>query len=95
VFPLARSWAEREVERRPGVGLALGPDLAAVALDDPADDGQADAGSLEVRRGVQALEGDEQLAAEAGVEPSAGLRLNEGASSPSFSFSLCWKLSLG
>src|SRR6185312_14895987 len=53
---------EREVERRPLPQLALGPDTAAVALNDALDDRQAHARSFELRLRMQALEHAEQLA---------------------------------
>src|SRR5262245_22775134 len=52
---------EAEVERRALVLFAVDPDLSAVALDDPADDREADARALELVRGVQPLEHAEQL----------------------------------
>src|SRR6185436_15302096 len=59
--PSSSSAAQGEVERRASALGALGPDAAAVAVDDPLHGGQADAGALELGGGVQALEGGEQL----------------------------------
>jgi len=47
---------EGEIERRAVIDLALGPDLAAVAVQDALHVGQADAGAGELGDGVQALE---------------------------------------
>ena len=66
---LARS--ESEVERRALVGLGVGPDAAAVAVDDPLHDGEADAGALIVLGPVQPLEDAEQLVGVAHVEADA------------------------
>lgn len=51
-----------KVKRGPPSRLALGPDAAAVAVDDALDDGQANAMAFELLLGVQALEGAEELA---------------------------------
>src|SRR5690606_525351 len=50
---------------------SLGPDAAAVPLDDAADDGQADTGALVAVPAVQALEGGEYLLGMARVEADA------------------------
>src|SRR3954462_14037928 len=47
---------EGEAERRPAAGRGLTPDAPAVALDDPAAQGEADAGPGVVLARVQALE---------------------------------------
>ena len=61
-LPRAAGSARRklEVERRAAAELALGPDTAAVALDDPVHGRQTDAGPLELGLLVQALERGEQ-----------------------------------
>src|SRR5438093_9370425 len=62
---------EGEAERRPFVRLRLGPDAAAVPVDDPLHDGQADAGALVVLGVVQPLEHAEELVGVAHVEADA------------------------
>src|SRR5262245_25608028 len=59
---------QREVEGRPGAGQPIGPDPAAVALRDPCDGGEPDAGARELGLGVKALEYAEQLVAIRHVE---------------------------
>src|SRR5260370_1141073 len=51
---------EDEVESGSSAYRALGPDAAAVAVDDPSGGGQPDAGPLEVALAVQPLKGPEQ-----------------------------------
>src|SRR5690606_1698046 len=55
------AFGEGEVERRALAFDALGPDRAAVALDDPLDRRQADAVAGKLLLRVQALERTEQL----------------------------------
>lgn len=50
------SQGQRKVERRPLAGLTRGPDAAAVAMDDPLDNGQSDAGAGKLRCAVQTVE---------------------------------------
>src|SRR5690242_17164273 len=52
---------DREVERGTFAGRAFRPDASALAGDDALDDGEADAGALEVAWRVQALKNAEQL----------------------------------
>src|SRR5687768_2968659 len=66
-----RGLSEREEERGALADLTVGPDRAAVALDDPLDRGQTDAGALELARRVQALKGCEHLRGLRGVETRA------------------------
>jgi hypothetical protein len=51
--------ADREKELRAFVEFAFGPDAAAVAVDDAADDGQAYARAFEIVRTMKALEDGE------------------------------------
>src|SRR5712692_4614059 len=62
---------QREIERRSLVDRALGPDAPIVPGDDALDGREADAGSFEVRVGVKALEGSEELVRVCHVEASA------------------------
>src|SRR5260370_30515243 len=62
-FRRARSAWQCEVERRPLVRLSLGPDAAAVALDDALHNREADASALEFLRVVHPLEHAEKLSA--------------------------------
>ena len=56
---------------RPASGRGLGPDLAAVAMDDALRDGEADAVAVEILGAMQALEHAEQLAGKGHVEAGA------------------------
>src|SRR5205823_3735271 len=53
---------QREVERGTRVNLRFGPNPSAVPLDDPVDDRQADAGTLEILTAVHSLKHPEELA---------------------------------
>ena len=57
----------REIEGRPTPDGALGPDTAAVALEDATDGGQPYPGALELLPRVQPLERTEQLVHEGGL----------------------------
>src|SRR5438093_1586472 len=59
---------EGEVEGGALIGLGVGPDASAVALDDALHDGQADSGPLVLLGPVQPLEDAEQLVGVAHVE---------------------------
>lgn len=63
--------AEREAEGRAGPRRAVGPDTAAVLLDDAGHDGQPHPRAGKFRGGVQALERDEQPAGILGGEARA------------------------
>ena len=52
---------QAEIQRSALLGAALRPDSATMAKDDPADDGQADAGTGKFGFRMQALEHAEQL----------------------------------
>ena len=67
----------------PRSGLALGPDAAAVALDDAVDGGQTDAGPLELGRLVQALERREEAVGVLHVEAGAVVAHVERGPAPS------------
>src|ERR1043166_6415717 len=75
--------AEREVEGGAVVGGGVGPDPAAVAVDDARGGREADAGAVEVGRAVQAVERREQLVGarrvEAGAVVADEVRAGEGA----------------
>src|ERR1041385_8811661 len=60
-----------EIERRPFVDPALGPDPPAVALDHAPHQGKADTDPLEFILAVQALKHVEELSPVAHVEPRA------------------------
>src|SRR5436309_8150977 len=62
---------EREINRRPLIGLALRPHAPAVAIDYAADDGEADAGALKLAHIVQALERNKQFVDVGHVESGA------------------------
>src|SRR3712207_1299611 len=62
---------KREIERRSLPHRAFGPHPAAMAVDNAAYGGQADAPSFELRRRMQALEGAKQLVGVGHVEPGA------------------------
>src|SRR6185295_16573048 len=62
---------ERELEPAAAAELRRRGDLAAVALDDPAHVGEADAGALELAGAVQALEHLEQAIGAGHVEADA------------------------
>ena len=70
--PGRNSATEVEGERRALAGLALRLDPAAVALDDPLHDGQADAGAGEFGRLVQPFERAEQAGGVRRVEAGYG-----------------------
>src|SRR5712672_3333515 len=67
----AASLRQAEGERRALARFRLGPDAAAMALDDAVDDREADAGALELLGAVQPLKGAEELGGVAHVEPRA------------------------
>src|SRR5882762_10038139 len=65
------SSSEREIDRRPLVGSADGPDATAVPVHDPLDGGQTDPDARELVLAVQTLERAEQLVGEGHVEAGA------------------------
>ena len=69
--------AESEVEGGAAVDGRLGPNPAAVPVDDALDGGQADAGAGVLRRGVQPLEGREQHVGVGHVEAGAVIAYEE------------------
>src|SRR5689334_19100467 len=60
-----------EVEGGAAVGVGIGPDPAAVAMGEPRDGGQADAGAGELGLCVEALEDAEEFVAVGHVEAGA------------------------
>lgn len=74
---------EREVKRRARAGLALGPNPAAVPVDDAPHAGQADAPALELLRAVQPLEHAKELALYRMSKPTPLSRTNTMSRSPS------------
>src|SRR5688572_138461 len=60
-WPRERLGRQRKIKRGAFPGPALGPSAAAVAGDDPADIGEADAGAFEISGIVQALENSKEL----------------------------------
>lgn len=60
-----------EKESRTLIGLGLGPDATAVAMDDPLHDGQADAGSLILVGEMESLKHAEQLVGIAHIKAHA------------------------
>src|SRR5688572_24818680 len=65
---MGRSSAKGEREGRAVAGLGLGPDSAAVTLDDPLDDRQANARAVIFLGPMQALEDAEELVSVAHVK---------------------------
>src|SRR5467141_2207467 len=76
--PAGSGPSQGEVERRSLIDHALGPDPAAVPVDDASDGGEADAGALEVGSGMQSLEHAEQLVRVLHVEAGAVIPDHEG-----------------
>jgi hypothetical protein len=60
-----------EIKRCPSIHRRLGPDPAAVAVQDALDRGQADARARKLRGFVQALKGPEQFVRIGRVKPRA------------------------
>src|SRR5260221_8372738 len=68
---LAPIIGESEKERRPLIGLGLGPDTTAVALDNPLHNREADPGSLIFFGKMESLKHAEQLVGIAHVKANA------------------------
>src|SRR5208282_227888 len=68
---------EGKVKRRPMIENAIGPDLTAVAANDPLNGGEANPGADELRALMQALERHEQLLRVRHIEPRSVVT-NEG-----------------
>ncbi len=65
------SGREREEDRGPPVELALDPNTALVALDDPMHDREAHTGPFELVAGMESLKHTEEVSGVPGIEADA------------------------